>query len=183
MTLVEKPTTIDCKRRKAILKELKQRRLEDELRNSQLLANQERPVLMTSSLDVESASEDEVLLPACKNTIEQSMSEVHLPKLDISHKQHKTTVRGDSVSHDITNEVLSTDRTSRAVQSGNVPYSIYSDVASERLSNGTSMMTKRPPLRDVRIANETLRVLPVNPKLTIDTGKCTSFCNESRREF
>jgi hypothetical protein len=53
----------------------------------------------------------------------------------------------------------------------------YSDVVGERLSQGTSILTRRP-LGDLRINNEAMRVLPVNPKLTIDTGECTSLFAE-----
>ncbi len=53
----------------------------------------------------------------------------------------------------------------------------YSDVVGERLSQGTSILARRP-LSDLRINNEAMRVLPVNPKLTIDTGECTSLFTE-----
>ena len=50
------------------------------------------------------------------------------------------------------------------------PYSpLFSDVAGERLSLRTSVIPRRP-LGDEGINNEAVRVLPVSPKLTVDTG-------------
>jgi hypothetical protein len=80
------------------------------------------------------------------------------------------TSRG-AISDDITRGVFSADTTG-IVPGTNVPYSLCTDIVGERLSQGTSVIARRP-LGDLRINNEAVRVLRVNPKLTIDTGECT----------
>ncbi|CAB3984698.1 Hypothetical predicted protein [Paramuricea clavata] len=77
------------------------------------------------------------------------------------------TSRG-AISDDITRGVFSADTTG-VVPGTNVPYSLCTDVVGERLSQGTSVIARRP-LGDLRMNNEAVRVLRVNPKLTIDTG-------------
>ncbi|XP_028408296.1 uncharacterized protein LOC114530891 isoform X2 [Dendronephthya gigantea] len=72
------------------------------------------------------------------------------------------------LSGDMTCTVLPGDK-ARFLTGTNVPYSLCTDVFGERLSQGTSVLARRP-LDGLGMKNEALRVLPVNPKLTIDTG-------------
>lgn len=91
-------------------------------------------------------------------------------------------VNREELSGDLTRAMLSGDITGTVLPSGrtevlpgtNIPYSRCTDVVGERLSQGISVMARRP-LDDLGMKNEALRVLPVNPKLTIDTGKCTNL--------
>lgn len=96
---------------------------------------------------------------------------VERPRGDPRMAEEKTKSSKGVITDDVTRGMLSVDA-AQMVPSTNVPYSLYTDVVGERLSQGTSMMVKRPG-DDRRINNEALRVLPVNPKLTVDTGKST----------
>ena len=90
---------------------------------------------------------------------------------DLRMAEEKTKSSKGVITDDVTRGMLSVDA-AQITPSTNVPYSLYTDVVGERLSQGTSMMVKRPG-DDHRINNEAVRVLPVNPKLTVDTGKST----------
>ena len=289
LTLVDSVLTMDCQHRKSILRKLQKYRLEQKELASQMIANQERSLSLTSSLRAPSPSKDQMLSPAYQQTSKRTTG-IHLPKIDTHSEQQERTKpstdlvpagvtrgvladdtiqavpntnevlaeetsvsvtrpRGDLgmsqerskssgvISADVTRGALSDDtpqvvpstdvpyllhtdvvdersegatmlakrsrgdlrmsedrtKSSRGVISAdvtrgmlsfdatkispstNVPYSLYTDVVGERLSQGTSMMVKRPG-EDRRINNEAVRVLPVNPKLTIDTGKCILKC-------
>ena len=88
-------------------------------------------------------------------------------------------ITGDGTSDDTARDVLS-DNMTRVLAGTNVPYSRNTDVVGERLSQGTCVMA-RGRLGELRMKSDALRVLPVNPKLTFDTGRCTSFSLPKQR--
>lgn len=249
-------SVVDCKRRRSILRKLRRRRIEEKLFAEQHLTEEKHSLSMTSSLQVPSPSEDNILSPGSQDKIEENTQEVHLPKGDvrskdvgniqvssqkgviskdiphvvtsddtatgvilsdvakggISDEATKDGISGDAahglipddykaggvISDDVTKGVIFIDSTrdgisddpkaksevpddisvqvlsddiTPVVPGTDIPYSRYADVVGERLSQGTSVVARRR-LGDLGINNETLRVLRVNPKLTIDTGKC-----------
>lgn len=112
--------------------------------------------------------------PVSKQTSDRT-AYIHLPEINIHSKQAEETrtSRGVIISDDISRGVMSVNPT-QGVSGYNVVYSQHTDVVGERLSQGTSVLANRT-LGDMAVSCEPLRVIPVNPKLTIDTGECITI--------
>lgn len=152
LTLVDSMSAMDCRRRKSILRKLQKYRLDQKELASQVIANQERSLSLTSSLRAPSPSEDQMVSPVHKQT-SKSTTDIHLPKIDIHSKQEERTKPStDAVSAGVTRGVLSDD-TTHVGPSTNVPYSLYTDAVGEDLSEGTSVSVKRPR-DDLEISQE-----------------------------